>query len=416
MKSPYFCLVFLSLIILSSFSSVFSQSKDSSAVGFIYFPESGLQLVKQQIALGDPYYTEALKEVCLKADQYLREEANPVVNKKKLPPSGDKHDYLSIGPYWWPNPATTDSLPWIRRDGEVNPMTRGDDTDEQRLSHLMDALSYLTFAYYYSEKPTYAEKAIELLRIWFIDTETKVNPNVNFGQGVPGQSEGRPFGIIEWTGIAKVISAIQLLKKQQTLDPQEQQTLDTWLSEYLHWLQTSELGRLEGSRLNNHANWYDYQVLGLLLYLGRLEEAKAIAEMVKWRRIKVQIDPNGAQPRELARTKSLSYSTMNLKAMVLVGAIAEKIGIDLLHFESDDGVGLLQAAAFLSPFTSGASWPYPQVSAGGWQRVVKSRLIPSFSIMSSVYRRPMIPDIDLLKKQLPALTRLQYPPILYTKN
>jgi len=27
--------------------------------------------------------------------------------------SGNKHDYISIGPYWWSNPETADGLPYI---------------------------------------------------------------------------------------------------------------------------------------------------------------------------------------------------------------------------------------------------------------------------------------------------------------
>ena len=41
---------------------------------------------------------------------------NVVDGKKLVAPSGDKHDYISVGTYWWPNPDTSDGLPYIRRD------------------------------------------------------------------------------------------------------------------------------------------------------------------------------------------------------------------------------------------------------------------------------------------------------------
>ena len=53
-----------------------------------------------------------------RADEHLKKGPYSVTYKKALPPSGDKHDYISMGPYWWPNPKTADGLPYIRRDGE----------------------------------------------------------------------------------------------------------------------------------------------------------------------------------------------------------------------------------------------------------------------------------------------------------
>ena len=44
-----------------------------------------------------------------------------VTDKAVVPPSGDKHDDMSQAPYWWPNPATPNGLPYVQRDGERNP-------------------------------------------------------------------------------------------------------------------------------------------------------------------------------------------------------------------------------------------------------------------------------------------------------
>ena len=39
-----------------------------------------------------------------------------------------------------------------------------------------------------------------------------VNPNLDFAQGIPGKFDGRSSGIIEFSGIRNVISAIELLE------------------------------------------------------------------------------------------------------------------------------------------------------------------------------------------------------------
>lgn len=41
-----------------------------------------------------------------------------------LRPSGNIHDYASVSRYRWANPDTPDGLPWVRRDGELNPDTK----------------------------------------------------------------------------------------------------------------------------------------------------------------------------------------------------------------------------------------------------------------------------------------------------
>src|SRR4051812_37934879 len=51
-----------------------------------------------------------------------------VIDKKQLAPSGDVHDYMSFGPYWWPDTTKPNGLPYIRRDGVVNPGSRGDES------------------------------------------------------------------------------------------------------------------------------------------------------------------------------------------------------------------------------------------------------------------------------------------------
>lgn len=387
-------------------------SEQEEVMSLIYYNIDGLKKAKKRIAQNDNYYTSAYEKLIQRADKALNFDPNPVTNKAKAAPSGDKHDYLSIAPYWWADSTKEDGLPWIRRDGEVNPETRGNHTDKERIAKLWKVLSQLTFAFYYSNEPKYAEKAKELLRIWFVEEATKVNPNINYGQGVPGMTEGRPFGIIEWTGVDELVNALQILEQRGVLEEDLKTEMQLWLTTYLDWLLTSKLGQEEGDRPNNHANWYDYQVLGISIYLGQIEAAKTRAEAIKTKRIATQIEPDGSQPHELARTKNLSYSSMNLKAMILNAMLAKQVGIDLLNFETADGRSLLQAATFLAPYAEKEkAWTYPQL--GDWEELIDDRLLPLFSVMSSIYGEPLLEDVEAMKQSLGSMERLQYPPLLY---
>ena len=104
---------------------------------------------------------------------------------------------------------------------------------------------------------------------------------------------------------------------------------------------------MEGTRKNNHGTWYDVQVCNILIYLGDVEQVKSILEAVKDKRIATQIEPDGSQPLELARTKSFSYSTMNLAGFTELARLGKLLGVDLWNFETGDGRSIKKAYEFL---------------------------------------------------------------------
>src|SRR5258705_13448090 len=77
--------------------------------------------VKQRLQAGDASLAPALNKLKRDADRALRGGPFSVTEKSITPPSGDKHDYMSIAPYWWPNPNTANGRPYVRRDGAGNP-------------------------------------------------------------------------------------------------------------------------------------------------------------------------------------------------------------------------------------------------------------------------------------------------------
>ena len=75
--------------------------------------------------------------------------------KKRTPPSGDKHDYMSLGSYWWPDPSKPDGLPYIRKEGQRNPETLTDEVDRYSMAKLLRNVESLGWAYYFSGKEKY---------------------------------------------------------------------------------------------------------------------------------------------------------------------------------------------------------------------------------------------------------------------
>jgi len=285
------------------------------------------------------------------------------MDKKLTPPSGDKHDYMSFGPYWWPDPKKADGLPYIRRDGEVNPETRTDETDRLAFGEMTSAVETLALAWYFTDHQPYAAHAAELLRVWFLDRTTRMNPNLQFGQAIPGRTQGRDIGIIDTARLTRIVDAIGLLESSDAWTPKDRHAMRDWCCEYLKWLRTSSHGLDEEKKHNNHGTWYDAQVVSLALFTGQNDLARAILKQVKTRRIDKHIQPDGKQPHELARTKSLGYSAMNLDGFFQLATMAEKLGIDLWHYESHDGRSIRKALDFLAPYADRENkWPYEQIS------------------------------------------------------
>lgn len=317
--------------------------------------------VKASIKANNSTYTKAYESLIKAADKALKTELTSVVQKTQTPPSGDKHDYLSLAPYFWPDSTKADGLPWIRKDGQVNPLTRGKNVDEPAKDVMMSNARNLAYAYYFSDDKKYAARAIEVLQTWFINADTKMNPNLNFGQGIPGVNTGRCFGIIEFTGILDIVTAIEILRLGNALDAKTDRALTKWLADYVNWLQTSKIGLAEKATTNNHGTWYDNQVVAIFLFLKRDAEAKAVLETVK-KRIDHQIEADGKQPEELARTKSLSYSTMNLTAFSNLAYFGKMVGVDLWHYTSPKGGSIKKAYDFLQPYATGEKpWTMPQL-------------------------------------------------------
>lgn len=318
---------------------------------------------RRQIGLGDPAVLAAWKELRDQAEQALKLTPPSVMTKSRAPSSGDKHDYMSFGPYWWPDPAKNDGLPYIRRDGEVNPETRGPTSDWHSMKTMTDAVESLSLAYYFSGDRRYAAKAAELLRVWFLDPATRMSPDLRYGQAIPGRTEGRGIGIIETTCLLSVVEAVGLLAQSEDWPEKEDCDLRAWFREYLDWLLTSRHGRDEDATRNNHGTWYDAQVVAFAWFTGQENVARERLRQVASRRIDTQVEPDGRQPEELARTRSFSYSTMNARGLLTLATYGKRLGVDLWGHRGPEGQSIPAAIQFLARYADpDVEWRFKQIT------------------------------------------------------
>ena len=336
---------------------------------------------KKRLAQGDPDLKTAYEVLLTAADAMLEEGPFSVIEKQKLSPSGNPHDYASYSRYWWPDPTKKDGLPYIRRDGETNPQSQSlDASDRQRIGALGENTETLGLAYYFSGEEKYAKKAAQLLRVWFLDPETRMNPNLNHAQCRPGHNTGSKSGVLDGRLMLKAFEASLLIGDSNTLSAEEKQGLKNWAEEYFDWLTKNQMALKEAASNNNHGSYYDLQALYLALYIEKEEQAKNIAQNFYANRVLKQIHPDGAMPEEIARTRPLFYSMYNLHAMFLVAHLAQKVAVDIWK-ANDPSSRLSTGLDFLAPYAHPEKlWPSPEIG-----KVDRMALFPILLMANRAY-------------------------------
>ncbi len=346
-----FCLFFLSFGICAQAQWLWDADK--------------LKEIKEHIHT--PVYSAAYASLIKDADAKLSLAPFSVTFKEGLAPSGDKHDYVSLSRYVWADPSKPDGLPYIHRDGESNPELNK--YDRNPLGNMSAAVTTLSLAYFYSGNEAYAQKAVEFLRVWFLNKDTRMNPHLEYAQFIPGvnNNKGRSFGLIDTYSFVDMLNGICLLENSPAYTDADKKGLQDWFKLFSEWWKTSDQGIAERNGKNNHGLAYDVQLVLFSLFSGDKDTALSVINEFPAMRLFTQIEPDGTQPEELKRTLAFHYSEYNIKHMIDMFAIAKSLGIALYNIESKDGRNFYKAVDFLTPYLGKevTAWPYQQIS--GWE-------------------------------------------------
>lgn len=301
------------------------------------------------------------------ADAALACEAITITAYRAKLSQGGPNDFYSNGDYWWPDPSKPDGLPYIQRDGQTNP----DNFVEHRkcIMELRDAVAALGAAYKITGEDRYSAKAAELLRVFFLDAKTRMNPSLKYAQAIPGVSPGRGIGIIDTLHLIEVPKAVEAMQSSHSFPPEVIAGLKSWFADYIEWMTTSKNGHDEANAGNNHSVAYHLQLAVFGEFTGNEEKMDDCRKKYIDVFVGKQMATDGSFPAELKRTKPYGYSIFQLDNMASLCQVLSTKKLDLWLYTLPDGRGMRKAMDFMYPFLADkSSWPRkPDVQAwDGW--------------------------------------------------
>jgi hypothetical protein len=281
------------------------------------------------------------------ADRYLNEKPVTITASGSPRSAGGRHDFFSEGDYWWPDPKDPNG-PYIQRDGMSNP----DNFVEHRraLMRFSVQVPALTAAWMIARKKAYADKAAEHLRAWFINADTRMNPNLQYAQAIKGITTGRGIGVIDTIHLVEIARSVEVLENSRALSANEIAAIKKWFADYLNWMTTSKNGLEEREAKNNHGTCWVMQVAAFAHLTGNRELMDYCRTRFKTVIVPNQIDKDGSFPQELRRTKPYGYSLFNLEALTTIAQILSTPEDNLWQFKTADGRGVALAMEYMYPF------------------------------------------------------------------
>lgn len=301
-----------------------------------------------------------VKNYFIKLGEKELKEVPIVVTDKSWSFSGNNHYYNSISAYWWPVEKDGKTI-YVVRDGRINPQSN--DVDNNKIQRLSDRLKYLSYAYYLTSDKRYYRAFIKQIDTWFIKTRTRMYPNFEYAQVVPGgNNKGTPVGIIDGHPLNFVLEYIRLVNSCKSIGQRRYHKLVLWFDELADWMEESNQGKIDSKANSNQGVSYDVMLLNIALFTGNIERVDRIVSLFPQKRIYAQIEPDGRQPAELVRTNAFQYSLANLDFFLQFCIIADSAGY---HVYQDNKERINAACKYLYDFVGNTDiFPYQQIA--GW--------------------------------------------------
>jgi hypothetical protein len=283
------------------------------------------------------------------AGRALKEKPPAITDHIATNSAGGPHDYFSQGDYYWPNVTNATGLPFVGRDGESNPNTFNH--HRMAMRDMRDAVAALAAAYAITGDDRYPPKAAEFIRVFFLDAQTRMNPNMDYAQAVLGVSKGNAFGVIDGLHLAEVAMAARFLEKSPAFDPAVNRGLKQWFADFVRWTETSTNGVKEMNAANNHSIACFVQLASFARYTGDEKLLDLCRRQFREVLFPRQMAVDGSFPLEMKRTKPYGYSIFQADNLSLLCVLLSTPENDFWTYRRPgDGQTPLKSIEFIYPY------------------------------------------------------------------
>jgi hypothetical protein len=282
------------------------------------------------------------------ANQALTLTPPAITDERATNSAGGLHDFFSQADYDWPNPKTATGLPYVYRDGQSFPHVFT--AHRMAMRTMKDAVASLAAAYALTGDDQYVAKAATLLRVFFLDEKTRMNPNLQYAQAVLGHDTGNAYGVIDTLHLVELPVAIRFLEKSPAFPPELDRGLKQWFANYTHWIMTAPNGIREMNNANNHSMACYVQLASFARFTG---DSNVLAQArLRFQEVLLpnQMTNDGSFPLELKRTKPYGYSIFQADNVAVLCVLLSSDSADLWRFALPDGRTPRNAMDFIYPY------------------------------------------------------------------
>ena len=285
------------------------------------------------------------------ADKALHLQPPAITDHVATNSAGGLHDFFSQADYAWPNLTNATGLPFVGRDGESNPNVFS--YHRMAMRDMKDAVAALAAAYVLTGHDKYVKKSATLLKVFFLDDATRMNPNLNYAQAVLGASTGNAYGVIDTLHLAELPVAVRFLEKSPAFPGEVDAGLKKWFADYTHWIMTATNGVKEMNNKNNHSIACFVQLASFAKFTGDEKVLELSRQRFKEVLFPNQMTNDGSFPLELSRTKPYGYSIFQADNLAILCNLLSTTNEDFWKFKLPDGRTPKDSVEFIYPYLAG---------------------------------------------------------------
>ncbi|MCF6324800.1 MAG: alginate lyase family protein [Gammaproteobacteria bacterium] len=285
---------------------------------------------------------------------------------------------------------------WVEVDGNLPDCRVGalnsaqDRGDYLSAIALGNAVRDLGLGYVFTGEAKYANKAIELIRVWSVDPETRMAADdtamrIELFITLPGYFYGADL-IWNYDGEGGWVGS-------------EKESFRAWVKKIADLTRTQQISAIISSNgtstnVNNFANWRNV----LIASAGSLLDDQGLLDYVEsaWKYlVSVQMtrassDRPGLMIQEVERSQGLDYSLYAINAMIQGAEIMRHHGVNLYDYEAAGERSLKLALSFMAPFAiDPESWVEPPYNYEQSVLISQDDNMALFELAYSYYQDPI---------------------------